>query len=294
MGWEPIKLTMTELSLPPYFAEWLIVGMLTLIMGVLLFILHASGTVKLLPFMNIWWLSLTLGGVWLILFSLRGWQWCQEIVEHLFHFKEAENSQQKWEIWASRQLTIPGSSVLLPHGVNADNILREYNTLPPQYTLSHRLNSDLSTEETLVKQCLAGIQNAVNMLPPDLQLNVTLLTDIPVQGKLKLAFMIAWKTIFPVRVIPDELSVADKLSVAWGASRLKESVLTVDLIMVLQLHDHDEYFDGLASLLLTSSAWLLMALTTDSVDRNDTTLLVMMTPEAEHFIGSLIPGNEYE
>ncbi|WP_105746281.1 type VI secretion protein [Cronobacter dublinensis] len=379
MGWERAKPTIAELSNPPSCGWWLMIGILMLILGALLFILHASGTVKLLSFINIWWLTLTPGGVWLILFSLRGWLWANEIDEHQFQLKEAEYAQQAWENWASRHLTVLGCSVLLPHDVNADNILRENTNIPPQYKLSNRIDSVLPVEDIWVKRCLAAIQEAVNALPQDLPLSVTLLTDSPEHEALRAAFATDWVSTFSDRMIPADISIARALPIAWVESRLKEPGLTVDLILVLQLHGHEDYSDGLASLLLTSDdlaqkyglsytsrllrpmpldknninnelslfldtqtiacrtsriccdqqawrdvlavlltqaakretiwqssqvlilerwmgnpgpagAWLLMALAADIVDRNDTSLLVMMASESEHFISSVIPG----
>ena len=252
MGWERVRPTITELSTPPSLTGWLLAGLLTLIAGVLLFILHASGSVELLSAMNIWWLSLTPSGLWLLLFSLRGWLWGQELDEHQFQLKEAKYSQQEWDAWSGRHLAVLGSSVLLPRGMNADNILLENNALPPSNNLAQRITDVQPAEDALIEQSLAGVQKAVNALPTDLPIKVTLLTDSPACNALKPIFVAAWKTLFPARIVPEHISITGMQSVAWVASRIAEPVLTVDLLLVLQLHGHDDYSDGLASLLLTS------------------------------------------
>ena len=57
MGWERSKATTMELPSEPSFMGWLLAGGTTVVVGVLLFILHASGMVKALSGFNIWWLA---------------------------------------------------------------------------------------------------------------------------------------------------------------------------------------------------------------------------------------------
>ena len=75
MGWERTKALTTELPSPPSLIRWLLAGVLLAIIGALLFILHASGTVKALSAINIWWVSLTPVGGGLLVFCLRCYLW---------------------------------------------------------------------------------------------------------------------------------------------------------------------------------------------------------------------------
>ncbi|HCB0868524.1 TPA: type VI secretion protein, partial [Klebsiella pneumoniae] len=96
MGWVRTKALTMEQPSAPSLTRWLFAGVLMAIIGVLLFILHASGTIETLSAMNIWWVSLAPAGCWLLAFCLRCWQWDRELKEYQFLQKEAERGQLKW------------------------------------------------------------------------------------------------------------------------------------------------------------------------------------------------------
>ncbi len=64
MGWVRTKALTMEQPSAPSLTRWLFAGVLMAIIGVLLFILHASGTVKIISVINIWWVSLMPAGCW--------------------------------------------------------------------------------------------------------------------------------------------------------------------------------------------------------------------------------------
>lgn len=248
MGWERTKALTSELSPPPSLMWWLLAGATMMIVGVLLFILHASGTVKILSEFNIWWVSVIPLSIWLFLLCLRGWLWGREVDEHAFLQNEADLGQKQWEVWAERHLAILGSGILLPDGVTADAILGATgDSLPSRGTLTRRI----SVTSTPVKYCLSGVQKTLQDLPQDLPLSVTIVTDLPT-GCLVETFSTVWSTLFSERRIPNDITVTDTLSLSHVEERLKQSVLTVDLILVMQLCGGETYSDGLAALLLTS------------------------------------------
>lgn len=251
MGWERIKPKLIELSDPPSLPRWLLAGLLTLLVGVLFFILHASGTVKQISVVNIWLLSLSPVGLWFILFCIRGWLWGKKINEYRFQQKEIDHGQKQWEAWAERYLAILGAGILLPNNVNANNILLKDDS-PPQFSLSCRISNDLVDEVALIKYCLGSVSEKIKSLPVELPLNVTLLTDSPELSESQLSFISAWQALFPDIFLSGELSVVNSLSMAWVEARLKQPVLAVDLVLVLQRQGADSYSDGLAALLLTS------------------------------------------
>lgn len=110
MGWVRTKALTTERPSAPTLTWWLSAGILMAIIGVLLFILHASGTIKTLSAMNIWWVSLTPTGCWLLAFCLQCWLWDRNLKEYQFLQKEAERGQLMWEAWAGRYLAVLGST----------------------------------------------------------------------------------------------------------------------------------------------------------------------------------------
>ncbi|HBQ1337467.1 type VI secretion protein [Klebsiella pneumoniae] len=221
------------------------------IIGVLLFILHASGTIETLSAMNIWWVSLAPAGCWLLAFCLRCWQWDRELKEYQFLQKEAERGQLKWEAWAGRYLAVLGSAVLLPDHISA---ARWGDERPQQYGLTRRINY-LPAEEPVqlsaMHALLTSIEERVQCLPEELPLYVTLITDNP-SPELTSSFSNLWKEHIPGRAVPDDITVTGSFSLSEVEERLKQPVLTVNLLLVIQLNGGTAYSDGLTVLLLTS------------------------------------------
>ena len=251
MGWNRAKSLTTELSPKPAMMWWFLIGVLTVIIGIMLFMVHASGRVKELSSLNIWFVSLAPSGIWLLLLCLRGWLWGKEVDEHNFLKKQAGNVQKKWEAWAGRYLAVAGSCIFLPDKITVGCL--NYG-LPQQYGLARKINylfeSNRPADGALF-ELLKGVTDALCQIPSNLPVKVTLLTDLPGAG-LSESFTAAWASQFPHRTVPDDITIAPTISMAWVEERLKQPVLTVDLILVMQLCGEDAYSDGLAALLLTS------------------------------------------
>lgn len=251
MGWVRTKALITEQPPAPSLTRWLLAGVLMAITGVLLFILHASGTVKILSVTNIWWVSLMPAGCWLLIFCLRCYLWDRALKAHQFLLKEAEYGQQQWEAWAGRWLAVLGSTVLLPDHISA---ARWEDERPLQYGLTRRIDY-LPAEEPVqlsaMHALLTSTEKCVQCLPAELPLHVTLVTDNP-SPELTSGFSQIWKEHIPGRALPDDITVTGSFSFSEVEERLKQPVLTVNLLLVIQLNGWAEYSDGLAALLLTS------------------------------------------
>lgn len=98
---------------------------------------------------------------------------------------------------------------------------------------------------------LGGIKDTVERLPAELMLHVTLITDNP-SPELTGSFSHLWKERIPGRAVPDGITVTGSFSMSEVEARLKQPLLTVSLLLVIQLNGNDAYSDGLAALLLTS------------------------------------------
>ncbi|ROP61778.1 hypothetical protein EDF81_0252 [Enterobacter sp. BIGb0383] len=251
MGWTRTKALTTELPPAPSLIRWFLSGVLMAIAGVLLFILHASGTMKILAEFNIWWVSLAPPGIWLTLFCLRGWLWGKEVDEYEFLQKEAARAQKLWEAWAERHLAILGSCLFLPDNISAVSLP---HTLPQQYGLIRKIDylpGTASLEQIATEALLKGTEDALRKLPADLPLKVVLIADLPAAEMVK-AFAAVWTTLFPERALPDDITVNTILSMGRVEERLQQPLLTVELFLVVQLRGGEAYSDGLAALLLTS------------------------------------------
>lgn len=252
MGWERAKATTMELPLAPSFMGWLLAGGVAAVVGILLFILHASGMVKALATFNIWWLASSPVLGWFFLFCLRGWLWGRTVDEHQFLQKEAEYGQQQWGSWAGRYLAVLGSSILLPSGVTSDAIAKSEAADAPQLlSLTSHFDAQSVTCSSLLELGLAGVQNAIAILPATVPLNITVVSDA-ISADSDSQFRKVWGSIYPDRAISGSISFCETLSFAWVEDRLKNPVLDIDLILILQNNGTDRYSDALASVLLTS------------------------------------------
>ncbi|MDP1171357.1 type VI secretion protein, partial [Klebsiella pneumoniae] len=125
---------------------------------------------------------------------------------------------------------------------------------PQQYGLTRRINY-LPAEEPVqlsaMHALLTSIEERVQCLPEELPLYVTLITDNP-SPELTSSFSNLWKEHIPGRAVPDDITVTGSFSLSEVEERLKQPVLTVNLLLVIQLNGGTAYSDGLAVLLLTS------------------------------------------
>lgn len=252
MGWERTKATTIELPPEPSFTGWLLAGGVAAVVGILLFILHASGMVKALAAFNIWWLASSPVLGWFFLFCLRGWLWGKTVNEHQFLQKEAEYGQQQWEAWAGRYLAVLGSSILLPSGVTSDAIAKSDAANAPQFlSLTSHFDAKSATPTSLLELGLAGVQNAIAMLPATVPFNVTFVSDM-ISSDFETRFRESWGKIYPGRVLTGSVSCCGALSFSWIEERLKNPVFDIDLILILQNQVAEQYSDALASMVLTS------------------------------------------
>ena len=248
MGWVRNKAIVVERPPAPSFKWWLLAGLLATIIGILLFILHLSGKVNALLIFNIWLLALIPLLGWYLLFCIRGWLWGQKVNKYDFLKKEAELGQKQWESWAERHVAILASCVLLPEGVTAHGLVSQFiRQLPTADMLARRVIESANP----VKNLLSGVQSGLSHLPDEFPLKVTIITDTSCDGLVQ-TFTSTWETLFPQRAIPDEIVLSASRSMHMLEDRLKQPDLTVELLLVMQLHGGTAYSDGLAALLLTS------------------------------------------
>lgn len=252
MGWERTKATTMELPPEPSFTGWLLAGGVAAVVGILLFILHASGMVKTLAAFNIWWLASSPVLGWFFLFCLRGWLWGRTVNEHQFLQREAEYGQLQWEAWAGRYLAVLGSSILLPSGVTSDAIAKSSAADAPQFlSLTSHFDAQSVNSTTLLELGLAGVQNAIAMLPATVPFNVTVVSDM-ISSDFETQFRESWGKIYPGHVLTGSVSFCKTLSFAWVEERLKNPVFDIDLILILQNQGAEQYSDALATMILTS------------------------------------------
>ena len=252
MGWERTKATITALPAAPSLVVWLLTGLAAVVAGVLLFTFHASGMVKSLVSINIWWLAFGPILAWLFLLCLRAWIWSREVDKYHFLQSEAQQGQHQWEVWAERHLAVLGSCILLPSGVAAATIAKSENVNAVQHLSQVCHFEDKSaTDAQFIKMALAGVQTAVKRLPASLSLNVTFVTD-NISTQLDMLFSQAWKDLYPERSVPAVISVNETFPFTWIEERLRQPVPDIELILIVLKNGRELYSDALAAILLTS------------------------------------------
>ncbi|RJT45066.1 type VI secretion protein [Rahnella woolbedingensis] len=253
MGWERQKPFTTEQPSPPSSGGWLISGVLAVIAGVLLFVLHASGTLSVLKVINIWLFALLPVVLWILIFSTCGYLYGRKMERFQFFQREAEHAQQQWTAWAERYIAISASCVMLPDSISAALLQQSLRGLTQQQGLVRRIDH-LKGNQAVMNALLQGIQGALQNLPAELALQVTVLTDEPESGRQKLyaLFDECWQVHAPANLRPSSLNITDRLPFQFLDERLGQPESTVQLILVMQMNGDTRYSDGLAALLFTT------------------------------------------
>ena len=256
MGWDRQKPLTTAPPAPLSSGRWLLSGVLATFSGALLFVLHASGSLSMLNYLNIWVFSLSPVVLWLLTFSLRGYFYGRELEHYQFLQQEADYAQQQWAAWAERYLAVSARCVMLPDHISAALLQQNARGLMQRQGQVRRIAYLAKGKPPFIAALdglLAGIEERLLALPGELPVEVTLLTDEPeTQQALCTLFTGCWQNRFPDVPVPLSLSISDGLSFLVLDERLKQPEATVQLVLVVQLQGDDAYSDGLAALLFTS------------------------------------------
>lgn len=249
MGWERQKSSVSVMPEEPSMMLWLIGGLVALIAGVLLFVLHANQLIGMQHY-NLWVLSSAPLFIWFVLICLRGWLYNNAVDKHEFEAKEADYSQQQWAVWAGRYLTVLHSEVILPGFLT-----------PPQFIVAagreqhvrQALRVDIHSDGEAIAVLLSNLVDPLAGLPADLSLNVFLLTDSPEDyADLQDIFESYWRYLMPAERQAPTLEILHSYSFDAVERRIKSPELSAELILVQQMHGGEHYSDALACLLLTS------------------------------------------
>ena len=248
MVWERQKPKISEAPLEPSLVLWLIGGILALVAGILLFVLHANNLLEPFQAYDIWILSVAPLAIWFTLICLRGWLYNTEFNHHRFESDEAEYAQQRWSEWAGRYLAVLYSEVILPDSLTAAQLIQR-SFEREQHCRQTRRMSWGEAEGVAIQ--LDSISDALSQLPADLPLRITMLTDssqdVP---SLQAAFNDAWLQQASAKRPAPYLNVLQSYSFLALDERLASPEISAELILVQQLSGGDAYSDALAVLLL--------------------------------------------
>jgi hypothetical protein len=251
MGWERQKSQVNAMPEEPSLLIWLIGGLAALIAGGLIFVLHANHLLGAGQNYNIWVVSGSPPLIWIFCICLRAWLYKNGVDKHEFESKEADYSQQQWTEWAGRYLAVMSSEVILPQSLTVPMFIPESTELEEYNGLARRLDISPAKAASLIQ--LEGVKDALMRFPTDIALKGFLLTDSPEkETELRAVFDDCWRKLMPAERPVPTLSVQRSLSFDSVERRIKTPDISVELVMVQQLHGRDRYSDALATLLLTT------------------------------------------
>ncbi|PAM83228.1 hypothetical protein CES87_13030 [Pseudomonas sp. ERMR1:02] len=237
-------------------SRWMLAAGVALLVGVLLFWLHASGQVPLLQVLNIWALAGSPLLLWLLIFSARAYAYGGALSHHQFLEDEAQNAQESWQDWARRSVAVHACCALLPDQVSAAVLARGRTDLPPRTGQARRISvlpSAGDRTQASLQLLVTAVATALHALPATQELRVTLLNDAGA-GQYD-ALRDAWQRIWAsekFNLQPTTITLTDQMSLQWIDDVLKTGSTAFELILVLQVNGKAAYSDGLAALLLCS------------------------------------------
>jgi hypothetical protein len=256
MGWDRQPPVQVQAPTPIVLGRWVLAAVLAMLVGVLLFLLHASERLPQVQALNVWALCGLPLLIWVMAFSGRAYFYGGALSHHQFLEEEALAAQQAWQNWAQRYMAVHASCVLLPDQVSASVLTQGRPDLPPRTGLARRI---AALPEQEAQRTHAGLQllfpalgMTLESLPAQQELRVTLLSDVgPDQYEaLRDAWQQSW-AIASSRSQPTTVTVTGELSQQWIDDTLKSGSSAFELIVVLQVHGKAAYSDGLAALLLS-------------------------------------------
>lgn len=249
MAWIRNKPAIAKMPEEPSLILWLFAGLVALIAGVLVFVLHANHLLRVWQQYNVWLLSGAPVFVWFVLICLRGWIYNNGVDKHEFEAKEANYAQQQWVEWAGRYQAVLHSTVILADAVTPLALLQQSTGLTQHCKQSRRIEDNGDHPFDLL---LRGVRNRLQQLSPDLPLKIILLTDSPDEDDvLRQAFSDCWQQQMPVGSALPSLDILRSHSFAAIEHRIKTPEILLELILVHQMHGAEQYSDALAALLLT-------------------------------------------
>lgn len=259
MAWNRRAPDVIEAPAPLSMIRWLGAALLAVIIGIGLFVLVVSGRLPELSSFNPWLLAASPLLAWLLAFAVRSYTYGGALGHFQFLEEQADDAKVAWNQWAQRSFGVQASCVVLPEQVSAAVIAQGAPGEPRRPGEVCRITELPAVGDGRVQLALqklfAGVGPALNALPVDRDLRVTVLSDLEAEGLE--VFRIAWGKAW-LKAMPGRLHVAPRfvseLSLQWLEDNLKAPGSAIELILVLQVNGAKIYSDGLAALLLCPDA----------------------------------------
>lgn len=259
MAWNRRAPDVIEAPAPLSMIRWLGAGLLAVIIGIGMFVLVVSGRLPELGSLNPWMLAASPLLVWLLAFAVRSYTYGGALGHFQFLEEQADDAKAAWNQWAQRSFGVQASCVVLPEQVSAAVIAQGTPGGPRRPGEVCRIAELPAAGDERVdvasQKLFAGLGPALNALPADRDLRVTVACDLDADGleAFRAAWGKAWFKTMPGRSQVKPTFVSE-LSLQWLEDNLKAPGSAIELILVLQVNGAKAYSDGLAALLLCPDA----------------------------------------
>jgi hypothetical protein len=253
MGWDRQPPQLAKTPAPLSLGRWVVAASGAVLVGILLFLLHASEQLPQIQEFNIWALTASPLLICVLAFGARAYFYGGAVSHQQFLDEEAQAAQEAWANWGQRYMAVHASCVLLPDQVSASALVQG---LPPRTGQARRIvelpASKQDRAQAALKLLLPALAPALEALPKEIELRLTLLSDIdPSQYHgLRESLQCYWSDASR-RPLPAMVSLAAELSHQWIEDKLKSASPVVELLIVLQVQGEAAYSDGLAAMLLS-------------------------------------------
>ncbi|EAB5457098.1 hypothetical protein DTY81_16705 [Escherichia coli] len=257
MGWKYKEIIIPTKPQKPSFILYGIFLITAIGSGAALFIFHAVNPSPFFQTWNIWLFSCLPVMFFLLAFSLRCYIYGIKLRQWDILNQETIHIKNEWEQWAVRYIAVIGGCVLFPNKITASFLFEHSDSVESQWGLAKRIDympKCFPLTEQALHSLLYGIKNAIDGLPSDAELHITLLTDTSGGQSELITSLLSdkWKRIFPDKHLPDVVLVTENHVCNMFERRMTLAEEYFELLLVMQLNGDGQYSDGLAALLLGS------------------------------------------
>ncbi|MBS9430881.1 hypothetical protein [Photorhabdus akhurstii] len=253
MGWNKPVIAIQQEPVSPILWPWLVSGMLIICIDMTCYVLW-SGYLRPQQWGIIFG---AVGLIWLAAFGLRLYLFGYRLEIYHLWSQERQYIDKEWQDWAGRHMSVLHSSLFLPEKLTAKTIVQEESKIAVQYGEKKVIDYFSWSEDKWhdsVQILLRSTETAMSNIPLDRQVCATVITYCAEQKyeKLKMILQEQWQSIFPSRQPLSQLNLVPYLSAVHIEQWLKDPASEVQLLILMQIENTEQFSEGLGILLMAT------------------------------------------
>ncbi|WP_036774497.1 hypothetical protein [Photorhabdus australis] len=253
MGWNKPVIAIQQEPVPPILWRWFISFIAIISIGVACYLLWP----EFLRQQQGWMLLGAVGLIWLVVFGLRLYFFGYRLEMYRLWNQENQYIEREWQSWAGRYMSVLHSGVFLPEKITAATIMQEESKIEVQCGIGKAIDYFPWSENKWrdsVKILLHSIENAIDELPPDRPICITVITNYPEQEYEKLEMLLQenWQSAFPSGRSLSKLNILPYLPAMQIDNWLKDPTSEVQLLILMQIESTEQFSEGLGIFLLAT------------------------------------------